>query len=99
MYGQAFQSMSHSSGIRQSLARHTAAFAAAFQREMEVVKKVIDGVRRAASAHSSSSPDSKSSPWQSSAGTARFAGQAAATLQLVRRIESTWTILQVAAAP
>ena len=90
---QAFQTMSHSRGVRQTLARLTSALAAAFQSELADVKKAFDVARRTASASAVASLNSAAG----STGTARYAGQAAATLQLVRRIDATWSILQVAA--
>ena len=90
---QALRTMSHSPGVCQTLARLTSALGTAFQSELADVKKAFDVARRTASA--SAVADLKSAG--GSAGRARYACQAAATLQLVRRIEGTWSILQVAA--
>ena len=90
---QALRTMSYSPGVCQTLARLTSALATAFQSELAEVKKAFDVARRTASA--SAVADLKSAG--GSAGTARYACQAAATLQLVRRIEATWSTLKVAA--
>ena len=90
---QALRTMSYSPGVCQTLARLTSALATAFQSELAEVKKAFDVARRTASA--SAVADLKSAG--GSAGTARYACQAAATLQLVRRIEASWSAFQVAA--
>jgi len=91
--------MAHSRGFRQSLARQATAFAAAFGADMAAAKKEFDVIRRTASAHASGTAPAAAGAAPGAAGTARVAGQVAAALQLVRRIEDTWTALQARAPP